>query len=90
MRVGARERFAQIFDDGVFEKIDVPDVPHDPLKFKDQKRYTDRLRDARKKTGDRDAVQVALGTIQGRKSVIAVQDFQFMGGSLGMAPVKLL
>ena len=85
MRVGARERFAQIFDDGVFEKIDVPDVPHDPLKFKDQKRYADRLRDARNKTGDRDAVQVALGTIQGRKSVIAVQDFQFMGGSLGMA-----
>ena len=85
MRVGARERFTQIFDDGVFEKVDVPDVPHDPLKFKDQKRYADRLRDARNKTGDRDAVQVALGTIQGRKSVIAVQDFQFMGGSLGMA-----
>jgi acetyl-CoA carboxylase carboxyl transferase subunit beta len=85
MRVGARERFAQLFDDGSFEKIDVPDVPHDPLKFKDQKRYADRLRDARSKTGDRDAVQVALGTIQGRKSVIAVQDFQFMGGSLGMA-----
>ncbi|HAL84967.1 MAG TPA: acetyl-CoA carboxylase carboxyl transferase subunit beta, partial [Rhodobiaceae bacterium] len=85
MRVGARERFAQLFDDGAFEKIDVPDVPHDPLKFKDQKRYADRLRDARSKTGDRDAVQVALGTIQGRKSVIAVQDFQFMGGSLGMA-----
>ena len=63
----------------------MPDVPHDPLKFKDQKRYADRLRDARNKTGDRDAVQVALGTIQGRKSVIAVQDFQFMGGSLGMA-----
>ncbi|MED5565615.1 MAG: acetyl-CoA carboxylase carboxyl transferase subunit beta, partial [Pseudomonadota bacterium] len=70
MRVGARERFTQIFDDGVFEKVDVPDVPHDPLKFKDKKRYTDRLRDARNKTGDRDAVQVALGTIQGRKSVI--------------------
>lgn len=85
MRVGARERFTQIFDDGVFAKVDVPDVPHDPLKFKDQKRYADRLRDARNKTGDRDAVQVALGTIQGRKSVIAVQDFQFMGGSLGMA-----
>ena len=85
MRVGALERFTQIFDDGVFEKVDVPDVPHDPLKFKDKKRYTDRLRDARNKTGDRDAVQVALGTIQGRKSVIAVQDFQFMGGSLGMA-----
>ena len=85
MRVGARERFSQLFDDGAFETIEVPDVPHDPLKFKDQKRYADRLRDARNKTGDRDAVQVALGKIQGRKSVIAVQDFQFMGGSLGMA-----
>ena len=85
MRVGARERFSQLFDDGAFETIEVPDVPHDPLKFKDQKRYADRLRDARNKTGDRDAVQVALGKIQGRKSVIAVQDFQFMGGSLVMA-----
>ena len=85
MRVGAPERFSQIFDDGAFEKIDVPEVPHDPLKFKDQKRYSERLRDARNKTGERDAVQVGLGKIQGRKSVIAVQDFQFMGGSLGMA-----
>ena len=56
-----------------------------PAEIQGQKRYADRLRDARNKTGDRDAVQVALGTIQGRKSVIAVQDFQFMGGSLGMA-----
>ena len=71
MRVGALERFTQIFDDGVVEKIDVPEVPHDPLKVKDQKRYADRSRDARNKTGDRDAVQhdglamTVLGRING-------------------------
>ena len=85
MRIGAEERFQALFDDSVFETIDVPDVPHDPLKFKDQKKYAERLKDARGKTGDRDAVKVGLGKIGGQPSVIAVQDFAFMGGSLGMA-----
>lgn len=85
MRIGAKERFEQIFDANSFEEIDVPDVPLDPLKFRDQKRYADRLKDARGKTGDKDAVKVALGEISGHKAVIAVQDFSFMGGSLGMA-----
>ncbi len=85
MRIGAKERFEQIFDANSFEEIDVPDVPLDPLKFRDQKRYADRLKDARSKTGDKDAVKVALGEISGHKAVIAVQDFSFMGGSLGMA-----
>ena len=85
MRIGAPERFDALFDKGQFEMIDVPDVPHDPLAFKDQKKYADRLKDARSKTGDQDAVKVALGTIGGQASVIAVQDFSFMGGSLGMA-----
>lgn len=85
MRIGADERFQALFDDSVFETIDVPDVPHDPLKFKDQKKYAERLKDARGKTGDRDAVKVGLGKIGGQPSVIAVQDFAFMGGSLGMA-----
>ena len=85
MRIGADERFQALFDDSVFETIDVPDVPHDPLKFKDQKKYAERLKDARGKTGDRDAVKVGLGEIGGQPSVIAVQDFAFMGGSLGMA-----
>ena len=85
MRIGAAERFKALFDGGKFERIDVPDVPHDPLKFKDQKKYADRLKDARTKTGEKDAVQVGLGKIGGRNSVIAVQEFQFMGGSLGMA-----
>ena len=85
MRIGAEERFTALFDNSVFETIDVPDVPHDPLKFKDQKKYAERLKDARGKTGDRDAVKVGLGKIGGQPSVIAVQDFAFMGGSLGMA-----
>lgn len=85
MRIGAEERFQALFDNSVFETIDVPDVPHDPLKFKDQKKYAERLKDARGKTGDRDAVKVGLGKIGGQPSVIAVQDFAFMGGSLGMA-----
>lgn len=85
MRIGAEERFDALFDEGAYEAIEVPDVPHDPLKFKDQKKYAERLKDARGKTGDRDAVKVGLGKIGGRESVIAVQDFAFMGGSLGMA-----
>ena len=85
MRIGAEERFEALFDKGAFETIAVPDVPHDPLKFKDQKKYAERLKDARGKTGDRDAVKVGLGEIGGQASVIAVQDFAFMGGSLGMA-----
>lgn len=85
MRIGAEERFDALFDEGAYEAIEVPEVPHDPLKFKDQKKYAERLKDARGKTGDRDAVKVGLGKIGGKDSVIAVQDFAFMGGSLGMA-----
>ena len=85
MRIGAPERFKALFDDGNFNRITVPDVPHDPLKFKDQKKYAERLKDARLKTGEKDAVQIGLGKIKDRTSVVAVQDFHFMGGSLGMA-----
>lgn len=85
MRIGAEERFQALFDNQDYRLIDVPDVPHDPLKFKDQKKYAERLKDARGKTGDRDAVKVGLGKIGEQPSVIAVQDFSFMGGSLGMA-----
>lgn len=85
MRMDTLERLGQIFDEATYEVIDVPDVPHDPLKFKDQKKYSDRLKDARAKTGRKDAVTVAVGTITGHRSVVAVQDFTFMGGSLGMA-----
>ena len=74
-----------MFDDSKFETIPVPEVPLDPLKFRDEKRYTDRLRDAKSKTALQDAVKVAFGQLEGQAVTIAVQDFEFMGGSLGMA-----
>jgi acetyl-CoA carboxylase carboxyl transferase subunit beta len=85
MRMTAQQRLASIFDDGRFDDIQVPDVPVDPLRFRDEKRYADRLRDARTKTGMQDAIRLASGTIDELPAVVAVQDFDFMGGSLGMA-----
>ena len=85
MRVGARDRFAMIFDAGAFEELPQPDVPLDPLHFRDERRYTDRLKDARSKLGMRDALVAARGTIDGMPVMIAVQPFEFLGGSLGMA-----
>ncbi len=84
-RIGPGERFAQIFDDGQCKPVEVPGVPEDPLKFKDSKKYTDRLKDARAKTEAMDAVAVATGKIGGHDAVVAVQNFAFMGGSMGMA-----
>ena len=85
MRMGAKERFASFFDDGNFEPLLVPEVPLDPLKFRDERRYTDRLRDAREETGLQDAVALGEGTLDDLPVIAAVQDFRFMGGSLGMA-----
>ncbi len=85
MRVSARKRLELFFDGGTFEKVKTPEVAVDPLKFRDEKRYTDRLRDARAKTGLDDAVLVATGKLSGMDVTAAVQDFAFMGGSLGMA-----
>jgi acetyl-CoA carboxylase carboxyl transferase subunit beta len=85
MKISARERLKFFFDDGRFEVIENPKVPVDPLKFRDEKRYVDRLKDARTKTGMEDAILNALGTIEGLPVVVTVQDFAFMGGSLGMA-----
>ena len=85
MRMGAEERLALLFDEGGFARVAVPEVAQDPLKFRDQKRYTDRLKEARGKTGGIDAVSAGVGRMGGRTTVIAVQDFAFMGGSLGMA-----
>jgi acetyl-CoA carboxylase carboxyl transferase subunit beta len=73
-----------LFDDGEFEEIEVPDVPADPLKFRDERRYADRLKDARQKTGLHDAVKLAFGALEGIAVTVGVQDFDFMGGSLGM------
>lgn len=85
MRATAAERLAWTFDDGAFQKIDLPKAPPDPLKFHDRKRYPDRLSDARKKTGMEDAVLVAHGTVGGHRAVVAAMDFRFMGGSMGAA-----
>ncbi|MBL4905854.1 MAG: acetyl-CoA carboxylase carboxyltransferase subunit beta [Sneathiella sp.] len=85
MRIGPKERLSQLFDDSKYNVIELPDVQVDPLKFRDSKKYTDRLKDARNKTGDKDAMIVAHGKLGGNSAVIGVQNFSFMGGSLGMA-----
>ena len=85
MKVGPKDRLASLFDDGKFETIELPDVPIDPLKFRDKQKYADRIKDARSKTGQKDALVAASGTLDGTPVVIGVQNFAFMGGSLGMA-----
>jgi acetyl-CoA carboxylase carboxyl transferase subunit beta len=85
MRIPVKARLESLFDEAAYEEIATPDVPLDPLKFRDVKRYTDRLKEYRAKTGNADAVKLATGAIEGVKAVVAVQDFDFMGGSLGMA-----
>ncbi len=82
-RIGPRLRFAQIFD-GEFANVAVPRVVEDPLKFRDQKRYVDRLRAAKTATGDPEAMLVGDGTIGGVRAIVAVQNFAFMGGSMGL------
>ncbi|RWH77224.1 MAG: acetyl-CoA carboxylase carboxyltransferase subunit beta [Mesorhizobium sp.] len=85
MKISAKERLRFFFDDGKYEMLENPKVVQDPLKFRDEKRYTDRLKDAKAKTGLEDAIINALGTVEGLPVVVTVQDFAFMGGSLGMA-----
>ena len=85
LRISPEQRFQYMFDGGLWTEIAMPPVIKDPLKFKDDKRYTDRLKAAKAKTGREDCMVAAFGDINGRKVVILVQDFAFMGGSLGMA-----
>jgi acetyl-CoA carboxylase carboxyl transferase subunit beta len=85
MRGTALERLDWTFDEGSFTRIELPKAPADPLNFRDQKRYAERLREARAKTGLEDALVVAHGTIGGERAVVAVMDFNFMGGSMGAA-----
>ncbi len=80
-----KERFAALFDDGAYDPIAVPRQADDPLKFRDKKKYADRIKAARNETGEQDAVTVAQGKIGGVPAVVAVQSFAFMGGSLGIA-----
>ena len=85
MRIPAKARLDALFDDGVYESLPSPETPADPLKFRDVKRYTYRLKDYRSKTGAYDAVRLSAGALQGLQVTVAVQDFDFLGGSLGMA-----
>ena len=98
LRVGPVIRFRSLFDDGRWESLTLPEVPKDPLKFKDDKKYVDRLKGARAKINARnsqvqagenikqdDCMAAAIGRIGGKPAVVLVQDFAFMGGSLGMA-----
>jgi acetyl-CoA carboxylase carboxyl transferase subunit beta len=85
MRMSAMARLKSMFDNETWFDIAVPEVAADPLKFRDERRYTERLKDARAKTGLHDALKLGYGKLDGLAAVIAVQDFEFMGGSLGMA-----
>ena len=85
MAITTEKRFAALFDDANYTAIELPKVPVDPLRFRDTKRYADRLRDAQTKTGHEDAVSVVHGALGGRQVVACGFDFAFMGGSMGMA-----
>jgi len=85
MRISAKERLGHFFDGGIYTALDVPEVPHDPLKFKDERKYADRLKEYRTRTGSDDSVQAVVGTIEQMEIVSVIHDFGFMGGSLGMA-----
>jgi len=84
-RIGPKARFEQLFDRASYELLPSPEVREDPLRFKDSKRYTERLKAARAATEERDALRNARGTVDGNRAVVGVQDFAFMGGSMGIA-----
>ncbi|MEH6629648.1 MAG: acetyl-CoA carboxylase, carboxyltransferase subunit beta [Halopseudomonas aestusnigri] len=85
MRISARKRLETLFDDGEFTLVELPKTISDPLKFKDLKRYTDRIKDANAKNEDKEAILVARGTMGGMQTVIAAFNFSYMGGSMGTA-----
>jgi acetyl-CoA carboxylase carboxyl transferase subunit beta len=85
LRIGVKRRLELLFDEGQYERAELPKVEADPLKFRDRKRYTDRIKEAQSKAGEPDAIIVASGRIQGIETVVAAFNFDFMGGSMGMA-----
>ncbi len=85
MRIGPKLRFAYTFDDGKWETLPAPSAPDDPLHFSDGRPYRERLQSARRATGAQDVMSIGFGPISGLPTVVLVQDFAFMGGSLGMA-----
>ena len=84
MKITVRARFEALFDGGIFTEIDVPNPKADPLNFRDQKRYPERMKLAQKTTGEKEAMIVAIGDLGRTPIVAAGQDFAFMGGSMGM------
>ncbi len=85
MNISARDRFKHLFDGGLFSEIEIEKPIIDPLNFKDTKKYTDRMKAAQKQTSEKEAMIVADGNIGRMKVTVAAQDFNFMGGSMGMA-----
>jgi acetyl-CoA carboxylase carboxyl transferase subunit beta len=85
MKMPAKARLRDLFDDGEFESLVQPKVAQDPLKFRDSKKYADRLKDSRVKTDQEDTILAGLGEVQGVRLVAVVHEFNFIGGSLGMA-----
>lgn len=83
LRINVMDRLENLFDQGSIKTYDIPNVAHDPLKFKDKKKYSDRYADSQKKTGRKDAIVVAEGTVKGNPLMVAAFDFSFMGGSMG-------
>jgi len=83
LRIDVEDRLTNLFDNGDYQRHAIPKVPTDPLKFKDKKKYSDRLSDAQKKRNRKDAIVVAEGKINGVAAMIAAFDFKFMGGSMG-------
>ncbi len=84
LAITPRERFAALFDAGAFVEVKVPEPPADPLQFRDQKKYPDRMKAAQKSTGEKEAMLVAEGEMGRTPIIAAAQDFSFMGGSMGM------
>jgi acetyl-CoA carboxylase carboxyl transferase subunit beta len=85
LRINATQRLKQMFDGGTWIDVPLPEVLADPLKFRDEKRYTDRLKDAKAKTGLQDSFKIGFGRVDDLPMTVAVQDFNFMVGSLGTA-----
>ena len=85
MLIPPKERLLNLFDGGIYSRINYEDVIEDPLNFKDTKKYTDRMKETRKKTGEKDAMLLTVGDIGRLKVTVAVQNFLFMGGSMGMS-----
>ncbi len=85
MPIEVKARLDSLFDDAEYQRIELPKAPLDPLRFRDNKRYVDRLKDAQNKTGAQDALAVVHGRMGGMGVVVAAFDFRFMGGSMGVA-----